>query len=302
MRLLGFVFLFSFFFTACNTDLIPNYVLKTDRPIIIKFSNPEPEINEEFSAKLLIGGQNFKQDSDLTINWLGIKSLKYKTPLKFSISESMLKQMAEKNPKMNDVYKKYKDNGVVNIPFFASFKVDNRNITITKYLKLHKKTDKNTPKNPEILKVILFFEKEGEIKKKTVRNKETILFSSLKDMPDFLGFQAVAKNPEETNNDELIYRWFFTPDKDDKIDDYFEVDTSQEKIKRFFGTDLASQRHKNMLLTLKSVKKQLKEKKDIKNLEFSFYLLAKDHAQNPKNAEEYRFGVDYFIFNLKFGE
>ena len=303
MRFFKFLPFLLIFFIGCDSDLTPDYILKTNRPLVLKFSNPEPKIDEEISAKILIGCKSFEQNSSLNIFFLGQnKPIKYYQPFKFSISEKTLKILSEKNPKMSQIYNNYKKKGFANIPFYAYFNLNERTVGITKYFRIHKSTNKNFPKNPEIKNVVVYFYQNENIIKKTIHNNETIKFLSIKNMPDYLGFEAVTKKAKETNCDELIYRWFFTSEKNDKINSFFKIEESTKLIKKYLNTNSASSKYKKMLLSLKSIKSELKTKTYIKNIKFSFYLIVKDHATSPKNIDDYRFGVDFFVFNIIFGE
>lgn len=307
-RLITKIFLLSFIF-SCGESVTPEYILDQPRPLLIKTTPPEIMPGETFKAKLLVAGTDFRCDSNLKVRWMDREELELTCDetLEISLDEAILEEISE----ITDLFEEKK---FYDIPLMASIRIETedeygrkatRNIKTVKTLRLWKKNQlrkETRPFNPNIegVKASFSLSKNKFTESLIEKNSEKHYISFEKEnIPDYIGFSGILSPKSETNNKNFIHRWYFTKDHSKTMEKKLSVKRDKLLSSEHFNTEKSGTTHKNLLLDLRKIKEELAEKKIEQEIVFSVFLIVRDRPDNPDGIEEYRFGLDYFNFDIK---
>ncbi|MCK5808299.1 hypothetical protein KAH37_04850 [bacterium] len=297
---------------GCSDSMPPSYIVDGARPLMMVITPPDIALEESFSAQFYMGGRKINQQSGPEVYWFSPDAppLPYNQPLAGTVTEDLLDSIPEGSGiNVDTLLNNLETVGYTDVPLFAITKLteemnggaDARSIAIQKRFRLRKKpvTNRKFYQNPEIDLVIYSYYTDGYQSKMVTESGEVIAFTS-KTLPDYIGFHSTTKIMESEYEKEglrLVWRWFFTPDREETIQAVPIVSYDAEEGSKVFpgGADALGYREPHLLLSLTDIKDELKSGE---KAEYDIYLTVQDKTLNGER-DDYRFGADFFFITLK---
>jgi len=317
------LFLTVFTAVSCDDDgLLEPHELDQPRVLAIKATPPEVKVGDMITFKLLMGGRNFDQEnSELEVRWMGEIATPYNKGRSFPLTQEILDAAGEKGMSERDK-EMFEKNGWFNFPVIADVGPmtfsDRNGKSITKSassFKSFRLYSSKEPKhfNPVINSIRAHYLNDGFTKEESSDNDSllpeeespgeailevigkadesgkvnTIVFEEGR-IPEEVAF---SPDITENGNDKLIYRWFYSVEKEGEK--MLSMNSDSDIRQRLLGNDalFADQNHRDLILNLK-------EDGEFLYGIYNVYLILRDKTDDPTNKENDRFGVDFISFKL----
>ena len=306
------LFLTLLIFIGCSDATTPVYVVDGARPLMVVVTPPDVALEESFAAQLYMGGRRINQTDGVEVHWISPDAppLPYDQPLTGTVTEELLDQIPDSSGiNVDALLETLETEGYTDIPLFATTHLTEelngdapeRNIIIQKRFRLRKEPleDREFHHNPDINLIVFSAMQNGGYRSQMITAQGEVIQFDSDEMPDYIGLHATTKIDEaiyEQKGIRLVWRWFFTPDKQENIDSLPEVSYDAEEGSAVFpgGADALGYRNAHLLLSLKDIKQEITA---TTKASFDIYLTVQDKTTNGEK-DDYRFGADFFFLTI----
>ncbi|MBF0225383.1 MAG: hypothetical protein HQK76_08010 [Desulfobacterales bacterium] len=275
---------------ACDSGMLPEYMIDNPRILALKIENPEVLVGETMKMKLLLGGKTIDQNMVTPVRWLSDPTSENNFGISIPYNNEFIFDSSYWAMIPQDAFPaSYSSDGWFDFPIYATIGIDGKKISAEKMLRV---TVNPIYKNPEIKGVEIRYSKDNQIISENISENGQVVSFSNDFYPESIGLVAVVNDLDASDKNKLIYRWKVSLSKNSESRLY--IDDSKSSARELVGTDKADENKDKVLFSLKGENKN----KEIQHGIYDIYLIVKDKAIDSKSRKDDRMGINFFYFTL----